>query len=233
MSEKNSAANCVVCGGVTRTLRDPQLKRPTPVHYDVCDRCGFIRKQAAFHLEAADEKASYDLHHNGFDSPGYVAMFERFIAEAINPFITEGKGLDFGSGPGPVLHHLLQKKGFKMRHYDPYYHPNKDALDAHYDLITTTEVLEHLSDPVGTIDTVLARLNPGGILAIQTLFHPRDDTAFLDWWYRRDDTHIGFFTPKTFEKIVEKHAAKIIYTNDKNIVVIQKEKRERHETIHP
>ncbi len=225
MSAKSFVAECVICGALTRTVIDAQLVKPKPVRYAVCDACGFIRKAPTTHPSPSAEKAVYDQHRNSFDSPGYVAMFERFIAKAVDPFITRGRGLDFGSGPGPVLHQLLERQGFSMRHYDPYYHPISDVFNDRYNLITATEVFEHLSDPKATFATLIERLMPGGILAVQTMFHPANDAAFLDWWYRRDATHIGFFTPTTFHHLAKHHPVRIAYHDTKNIVVIQK-----HET---
>jgi cyclopropane fatty-acyl-phospholipid synthase-like methyltransferase len=156
------------------------------------------------------------------ENVGYVNMFNRFIAAAVDPFINTGSGLDFGSGPGPVLYELLKQKGFTMTHYDPYFHDDKTVLTKTYDLITSTEVFEHLSNPLTTFKTLANMLNKDGVLAIMTSFHPQDDETFLSWWYRRDPTHIAFYTETTFKHLQKATKLQRIYTNHKNIIVFKK-----------
>jgi len=82
--------------------------------------------------------------------------------------------------------------------YDPIYYPDATYRDGQFDLIVSTEVFEHLSDPIATLRHLREHLRPGGHLALQTQFPPPGRDAFLDWYYRLDPTHIGFFTPETF-----------------------------------
>lgn len=223
MNVKNSIVNpCIICHSDTRILTDPILKTPEPVVYHVCKTCELIHKAPFSHPSHEDEKTLYTHHNNSMENVGYVNMFNRFIAAAVDPFITTGSGLDFGSGPGPVLYELLKQKGFTMTHYDPYFHKDETALNTTYDLITSTEVFEHLSDPLTTFETLANMLNKDGILAIMTSFHPKDDEAFLSWWYRRDPTHIAFYTDKTFEHLTNATNLRQIYTNHKNIIVFKK-----------
>lgn len=107
--------------------------------------------------------------------------------------------LEFGCGPGPVLSQLLTRQGKQVCCYDKYFHPDESYKDHRYDLITSTEVFEHLDDPLGVLKTLASLLKPGGHIALMTHFHPNDKERFKTWWYPRDPTHITFFTPKTFE----------------------------------
>ncbi|MFW5841942.1 MAG: class I SAM-dependent methyltransferase [Bacillota bacterium] len=223
MNAKNFTVNpCIICHHDTRIITDSELKKPTPVVYHVCKTCELIIKAPFSHPTHEDEKTLYMHHNNSMENVGYVNMFNRFIAAAVDPFITTGSGLDFGSGPGPVLYELLKQKGFTMTHYDPYFHPDKTALNNTYDLITSTEVFEHLSDPLATFKRLESMLNTHGILAIMTNFHPKHDETFLSWWYRRDPTHIAFYTTKTFEYLSKETSLQCIYTNHKNIIVFKK-----------
>lgn len=208
----------MICGGTTRPLFDRTLK----LSYDVCTLCNFTYKQPAYHPSYEKEKSLYDNHQNSFENKGYVAMFKRFLAQGVTPYITQGKALDFGSGPGPVLYELLKQQGFKANHYDPYFYPDEDALKIRYDLITATEVFEHLSDIKSTLKRLLTALNPGGYLVLMTAFRPKDDEEFLNWWYRRDPTHIAFHTLKSMRHLETQTALNIIFHNDKNIITFQK-----------
>ena len=43
-----------------------------------------------------------------------------------------------------------------------------ELLEAHYDLVTSMEVIEHVADPQEFIDDLAARLAPGGLLILST-----------------------------------------------------------------
>jgi len=43
-----------------------------------------------------------------------------------------------------------------------------ELLEAHYDLVTSMEVIEHVADPQAFIDDLAARLAPGGLLILST-----------------------------------------------------------------
>jgi 2-polyprenyl-3-methyl-5-hydroxy-6-metoxy-1,4-benzoquinol methylase len=90
-------------------------------------------------------------------------------------------------------------------------------------LITSTEVFEHLQKPMEVLELLAKYTKEGGYIILMTKFPPTDDKEFIEWWYRRDITHISFFTPKSFELMAKKIGLKIIKTVDKNIVVFRKE----------
>ncbi len=221
MKEKNMANNpsCQICGNQTFPLFDDKLS----LTFHQCQHCGYTFKDNQHHLDHQAEKSQYDAHENTSDNQGYVRMFERFLTHAVLPYKQTGRALEFGSGPGPVLYEMLKTRGFKTTHYDPYYHPNQSYLNNTYDLITTTEVFEHLSNPEMVFKTLVSLLKQDGILAIMTSFRPNDNDEFLSWWYRRDATHIGFFTLKSFEHLAKKHGVPIVQTNHKNTITFKKE----------
>jgi 2-polyprenyl-6-hydroxyphenyl methylase / 3-demethylubiquinone-9 3-methyltransferase len=43
-----------------------------------------------------------------------------------------------------------------------------ELLEAHYDLVTAMEVIEHVAEPQGFIDDLAARLAPGGLMILST-----------------------------------------------------------------
>jgi 2-polyprenyl-3-methyl-5-hydroxy-6-metoxy-1,4-benzoquinol methylase len=90
-------------------------------------------------------------------------------------------------------------------------------------LITSTEVFEHLKEPKAVLKTLVNSLNDKGYIILMTQFPPSDDEEFLKWWYRRDITHISFFTPKSFQIMAEELGLKVLKIMDKNIVVFQKQ----------
>ncbi|MEA3493866.1 MAG: class I SAM-dependent methyltransferase [Candidatus Margulisiibacteriota bacterium] len=208
---------CKICSNTTAIIYDGQYDQ----NYYYCNNCDFIFLDENKILSPDQEKKEYSFHQNNFENEGYVNMFREFIDKAINPHKAKIKtALDFGSGPGPVLAELLRKEGFKTDVYDKYFAPEKVYLDKKYDLITATEVFEHLKDPLETLKLLKSLLNKDGIIAITTLFHPNNDEEFKKWWYRRDSTHIAFYTPKTIERIARLVGMKVLMADEKNTITL-------------
>ena len=210
---------CKICSSLTDSIEDSSKN----LRYYRCKSCGFIYLDNAFMVNYIEEKNQYDQHNNGFNNLGYVQMFKRFIEENISPYLKNIEvALDFGSGPGPVLSELLRQRGLEVDEYDLYFSPEKVYEERFYDLITSTEVFEHLSKPLEVMELLVEHLNSNGYLILMTKFPPEDDQEFLDWWYRRDPTHISFFTPKSFEIMATKMGLKILKVADGSVVVFQK-----------
>ncbi|MFW6298838.1 MAG: class I SAM-dependent methyltransferase [Bacillota bacterium] len=203
---------CPICQGATYPLKDPEIK----VTHHVCKTCGYTFKDKAHRVDENQEKNLYSNHQNTLENKGYVAMFERFLAFALEEKRVVGPALDFGSGPGPVLFELLKRRGFESYHYDPYFHKDDQVFNRAYGFITSTEVFEHLSAPRATFQRLADLLKPKGFLAIMTSLRPDDDQAFLTWWYRRDPTHIGFFTEQAMQRLTEQTQMTLVKTNHKN-----------------
>lgn len=211
--------DCVICGSKTEVLEDVKFGNT----YHCCVHCEFIGIDMNNYITIEEEKKEYDRHENSISNEGYVNFFKRFLVAAVFPFIETGKGLDFGSGPEPVLTEvMLRDYHYNMDHYDLHYQPEKVYEGKHYDYIISTEVAEHLKNPMRVFRLLHKHLKEGGILAVMTLFHERDDEKFLQWWYRRDVTHISFFTPQTFRVIAEIIGFEVIYTDNKRYITLRK-----------
>ena len=212
---------CKICQASTRSIKDVKKE----LIYYRCSGCGFISLDDRYILNEIDEKCKYDQHNNSLENEGYVQMFENFIDLSIAPYLKNIKtALDFGSGPEPVFSKLLERRGLEVDIYDLYYAPQKVYEGKKYDLITSTEVFEHLSKPLETLELLVNHTKVNGYIALMTKFPPSDDKDFLAWWYRRDPTHISFFTPKSFEVMAEKFGLKVLTMLNDNIVVFQKMK---------
>jgi len=187
--------------------------------FGFCLSCGFIGQLSEF-LDSSVEKSRYDLHENSIENEGYVAMFRGFIDYGIKPYKDEIKSiLDYGSGPGPVLAVLLRRDGYEVDTYDPFYSPEEPR--SKYDLITSTETFEHFHEPLESITKLLKSLKPGGYLSVMTQFACEPE-EFKSWWYKNDDTHVSFYSSKTFEKIAEIFKLELIKHNSKNLLILKK-----------
>jgi 2-polyprenyl-3-methyl-5-hydroxy-6-metoxy-1,4-benzoquinol methylase len=191
---------CKICLSGTNSIYDQK----SDLLYHYCSHCEFVALDEKNILLPEIEKKRYEMHENHIKNVGYVAMFEKFISCAITPFQNNIKTiLDYGCGPGPVLAELLKRHGYSVDIYDPYFAPIKIFTNKKYDMITTTEVIEHIRDPLPFIKKLKNLITPSGHIAIMTQFNSNTPETFLSWYYRREDTHISFFTRKTFELIAE------------------------------
>lgn len=203
--------NCKICGSETREFYDKNFD----VHYYQCCRCEFIFRDESALISVDEEKEDYDRHNNTYEDQYYTDMFRNLLDTCVVPFRTEGrKALDFGSGPEPVLAKVLTDEyGYDTDIYDLFYAPDKVYENKKYDLITCTEVVEHLMDPMYYFRLFKSLIKDDGIIAIMTLFHPNDDAKFLNWHYHREPTHISYFTPKTMTTIADTLGL-VIHFND-------------------
>lgn len=207
---------CKICNSDSYILLDEQFN----IEYHRCKECGFIYADPLSHLVPGDEKKEYSSHNNSIDDLGYVQMFKRF-QKVFEPFLIGDKVLEYGSGPTPVFSELLRKDGYEVTSFDPFFLPDESYLNKSYDLITSTEVFEHFTAPMDEIEKLVKLLKPQGVLAVMTQF-AKDDIHFLQWWYRRDYTHISFYTHKSFEVIAAVYGLEIVYKNDKDYMIFKK-----------
>lgn len=173
-----------------------------------CQNCDLIFKNPADFLDWNQQRERYDQHENSIDNPGYKEFFAPLL-QSLKPYWSSGwRALDWGAGPGPVLSQLMAQEGLQVEIYDPVYQPIKPA-QASFDLITSTEVLEHFQDPVSSLRDILSCLKSRGIFAGMTQFHSGPE-AFASWWYAKDPTHVVFYSAETFQWWAENNDCKIL-----------------------
>ncbi|MAK55036.1 MAG: methyltransferase type 12 [Pusillimonas sp.] len=148
------------------------------------------------------EVAEYRLHRNDI----YDAGYRHFLSGLTKPLLARlrGKqyGLDYGCGPGPALAIMLREAGHQIALYDPVFFNDPNVLKRQYDFITCTEVAEHFHHPAHEFQRLNKLLKHNGILAIRTQFQT-DDTAFANWRYRHDPTHVVFYRENTFRVLAQ------------------------------
>lgn len=210
---------CKICDCNTTVISDENTNKD----YYRCLECDYIFMDKNHYLDAKSEKKHYDNHDNNLESLGYVKMFEKLIDEFVSLYAKNiKKALDFGCGEGEVLPILLERCGISCDRYDLFYFPDKVYKDKKYDLVCSTEVIEHLVNPLDTIKELSSHLNKDGYLLLMTYFHPSDDEKFLKWFYIKDVTHIGFFSLKTFKYLISELNLKIVKHNSKNTIMFRK-----------
>ncbi len=192
------------------------------VTYQVCPKCDFISKDEVFYLPQDTEKERYLTHQDSNKDDYYLNAYQNMIDSYIKPLKTVKDILEFGSGQYQTLVRLLENDGYNVTDYDLFFKPDLSYKNKKYDMITTTEVIEHIKQPKETIEELLTLINDKGYLLIMTNYREMDNERFLTWWYRRDRTHVGFYNETTFRYFEEVFNLKIVYNNHKNIIVFQK-----------
>lgn len=177
--------------------------------YTLCEQCELVFVPPAERPDIIAEKAEYDKHDNNPDDPNYREFLSRLATPLLAKISPGAIGLDFGSGPGPLLARMLRDAGMRVRTYDVFYDPDASVWYQDYDFITCSEVVEHLHNPGREFKRLFGALKPGGWLAILTK-RVRDREAFADWHYIRDLTHVCFFSEATLHWIAEQHDATLV-----------------------
>jgi len=188
--------------------------------YLQCQQCELVFVHPDQRLDAQAEKAHYDLHENNPTDEGY----RRFLSRVADPILARiaptSHGIDFGCGPGPTLSLMLQEQGHTMSLYDIYYHPDKSVLEQSYDFMTATEVIEHLYDPNTVWQQWLNLVKPGGWIGLMTKM-VIDVEAFACWHYKNDQTHVIFFSQKTFQYLAERDQLELEFIGN-DVILLRK-----------
>jgi 2-polyprenyl-3-methyl-5-hydroxy-6-metoxy-1,4-benzoquinol methylase len=164
-----------------------------------------------------NEKVRYEKHNNDADDLGYREFLERIAVPIRERFAKGSSGLDFGCGPTILLADILKEDGFAMEVYDSFYETDISVLQAKYDFIVSTEVVEHLRYPLQEFQMLLAMLKENGVLVVMTQIYD-DSIDFKIWHYKNDRTHIGFYTVETFDWLAKKLGVK--YTQVENDIFV-------------
>lgn len=189
--------------------------------YFQCMQCFLVFADRTTLLTAAQEKAQYDLHQNQLDDPGYRKFLSRLalpLLSALKP--EQNTGLDFGSGPGPLLVQMLREAGKQMQLWDPFYAPGPEALQQKYHFVSCTEAIEHFINPAKEWHIWMDLLLPQGVLALMTKRYT-DQNSFHHWHYKNDPTHISFFHQNTFEFLAQRDQLDIEFPAD-DVVLFKK-----------
>jgi len=190
--------------------------------YFLCADCKLIFVPPAFFLTKFEEKNRYDLHENSIEDKGYVKFLSEIIQAIVNRINPPSFGLDFGSGPTPVLAELLQQKDFKINIYDAFYSAHPEVLKEKYEFISLCEVVEHFYDPAKEFEELMKLLKPNAYFFVMTSCTDAIED-FQNWHYQKDYTHVCFYATESMEYIAKKHQLSLEKVSEK-LFVFQKVK---------
>lgn len=168
--------------------------------YFRCSSCRSVFLNPSQRLNLIEERERYLRHENNIESEGYQ-NFIKPLVDAVKVCFGPGhSGLDYGAGPGPVAAFLLEKDGYRISKYDPFFYPDRGVLNYSYDYIICSEVIEHFFNPFTEFAKLRSLLNPAGKLFCYTQLL-NDSVEFETWHYISDPTHVFFYHRKALEFI--------------------------------
>lgn len=187
--------NCRLCQQNTKHLL--YYGKRTFMHCEACDSIQLALNDLP---DRKVEKKRYTAHNNDSNDDGYVRFLQPMIDVVLQEQEATNLGLDFGSGPQPVLSDILQSKGYAVSAYDPIFKNETSILDKSFDYILCCEVMEHFHNPYGAFKKLHSLLKPGGKLYCKTMLYDHD-IDFDKWWYKNDITHVFFYSQKSLKYI--------------------------------
>lgn len=99
-----------------------------------------------------------------------------------------------------------------------------------YDWIISTEVVEHLYDPLSVLaklDSLLDCDNKAHESTLCIMTQPWDDnTQWLKWWYIRDPTHVVIYSDSTMKWIADKFNWQLLDRPSRDVFIFSKRKVE-------
>ena len=194
--------------------------------YWSCPKCFIIFVPPKFFIPQKEEVRRYLEHDNHLGNEGYVKMFQQKI-NVIKKECPEIRTiLDYGCGYEPVLKAMLEHEGYQVDVYDLNFFPNEKPKNK-YDLVISTETFEHIKNPNKALTHIIPKISNRGYLAVMTRFYPLNNLtlcldSFSKWYYKRDPTHVGFYSQKTFSWIAGKFELKVCHDNKFDFIIFKK-----------
>ncbi len=189
-------------------------------NYFHCPQCDLRFLDPKYHLTPEQEKQRYLSHNNDVTDKRYQKFVSPLVDEVKAHCVQGSCGLDFGSGSGPVLAMLLKENGYQVEMYDPYFCPNPSVLEKYYDFIVSCEVIEHFYSPHVEFTKLKKLLKNGGVLGVMTSIYS-EEIDFENWYYRRDPSHVVFYSKKTLQWIAKSFGFQSVNIKLPNVITFQ------------
>lgn len=197
MSKYSKEPECTLCGHDTKyfiSFRERDYYR--------CINCSSVLMHPGDYVSRRREKERYEEHNNDVNNAGYQNFVMPVVSAVKSDFGRRDKGLDFGSGTGPVISKLLLDDGYNIVKYDPFFFNDPSKLQFKYDYIVCCEVMEHFHNPFREFSRLASMLKGDGVLFCMTYLYD-ESIDFEAWNYKNDETHVFFYHRRSLDWIME------------------------------
>jgi len=204
---------CKLCGGETGVYCRPLVMGKHQATYYRCVACGFVQARDPGWLEEA-----YVTPINPMDT-GCVDRtwhFARATAAVIAGGIkAKGPFLDFGGGYGLFVRYM-RDRGYDFRWMDGYCKnllaagfEGEPESDGRYGLVTSFEVMEHLTDPKSQIEQLLQWTDS---LLFSTELVPEGMNTLEGWHFAgfEHGQHVSFFTHESLRRVADRCGVRFV-----------------------
>jgi hypothetical protein len=183
-----------------------------------CSICNGIFRDSDTFIDAIEEKKHYEWHNNDVNDVRYQNFVSPIVESIVNDFAKDDKGLDFGSGTGPVISKMLLDKNYSIEQYDPFFANNPNLLSKIYNYIACCEVIEHFHNPYKEFELLKNLLQNNGKLYCMTAIYD-ENIDFENWYYKNDPTHVFIYQKETFEWIKNQFSFKSVQISNNRLIV--------------
>lgn len=217
---------CNICKSKTKKIFNSEILNKYNIEYFKCLNCGLIQTEKPYWLKEAYEEP-INISDTG------ILLRNSNLSEITSIIIylwldKNKKFLDFAGGYG-VFTRIMRDIGFDFYWNDPYtenifakgFEETKNNMN-NFELVTAFEVLEHTTNPIEEIESLLSISSN---ILITTFLTPEKSLPSKEWFYYgfKHGQHITFFSKKTLEYIAKKYNL-YLYTNNKNVHLLTKKK---------
>lgn len=217
--------NCSICHAAAHPRFSASVLNKYTVQYYQCSHCQFIFTETPYWLDEAYQSVITRL------DIGLVQRNEQMarLTQAVITtwFDQQARFIDYGGGYG-MLVRMMRDRGFDFyrhdQHCDNLFAQSFDLADMppfRAELLTAFEVLEHLPDPVSSIETMLGLSDT---LLLSTIVQPRPDVTPADWWYFIPQTgqHVSLFSRMAMHTLARRFGLHYCW-NKQNIHLLSRE----------
>ena len=204
-------ANCPLCSCENEIF--VEIKEP----YYKCKTCHGIYVDENYLPDKVSEKQRYELHDDDSSNSGYRKFVNPITSSIMQDFSSNDKGLDFGAGTSVIISVILGEHDYNIANYDPYFHQFPELLESKYDYISSCEVIEHFYNPYKEFTLLKSMLQEGSKLYLMTEVY-NEGIDFTSWYYKNDQTHVFFYSAKTFQWIKNEFGFKAMHMSKKLII---------------
>jgi len=213
MTKQENKSNCPLCAHLPECFCSDRNR-----DYLRCPHCDLVFVPEKNLLSPAEEKSRYDFHQNDPTDSRYRNFLNRLFQPLEKKLSPGARGLDFGCGPGPTLSLMFEEAGYDCAIYDIYYANDPTVLDEQYDFLTCSETMEHMYRPGQEFERFIELVKPGGWIAIMTQLYDEAPVPFERWHYKDDDTHVCFFSKKSFQTLEKSYGLHLEFHSDSVIL---------------